>query len=63
MSKRKQKKVEKGKRLSVWVSEKDYWMFHALESMVRKRESIGMPCSKSDVIREILKERLEKVVL
>jgi hypothetical protein len=45
---------EKGKRISVWIPERYYWIFDMLRKEVEEKEKKGVMANQSDVIREIL---------
>lgn len=48
-----------GKRLSIWIPEKDCWIFDVLESLQRQFEERGFPVSHGELLREYLLPALE----
>lgn len=54
------RKVERGRRISFWLPQKDYWMIALIEARVRQAEDMGNSLSMGDVIRTLLRETLEK---
>jgi hypothetical protein len=53
-------KQETGIRISFWLGRDDMWIKDVLESRVRALENRGLPTTKSDEIRKILREHLSK---
>lgn len=49
---------EKGRRLSVWIPEEDFWLFSELDRRVKKIEELGVMCSRGEIVRVILRKEL-----
>jgi hypothetical protein len=45
---------ESGRRISIWVPEREYWLFDMIEKDVQEREQEGVMSSKGDVVKRIL---------
>lgn len=47
-------------RISCWLSDDDMWVHDALAQMAKELTALGQKTSKSDVIRLILVDKLQK---
>ena len=56
----KTRKKELGKRLVVWIPEKEFWCFRVISRIRRQAEENGIPLSQGDVVRLALEEYLRK---
>ena len=45
--------------MSIWIPEKHEWLFRILDKKVLERENTGVQCGRSDIVREILIEKLK----
>jgi len=52
-------KAEQGRRMSIWIPEKHFWLFEVLDKLVLERENAGVQCGRSDIVREILVAKLK----
>jgi metal-responsive CopG/Arc/MetJ family transcriptional regulator len=50
--------MSKGHRLNVWLPEEYRWLLDDLEELIQERESTGVMCSRSEVVRELLAVQL-----
>ena len=50
--------MTKGRRLVVWIPENDLWIFEALDELQRIAEQKGIPLSKVEIVRLLLKPEL-----
>ena len=48
----------KGRRLVVWIPEHDLWIFDAIAELQRMAEENGIPLSKAEIVRLLLKPEL-----
>ena len=53
---------EAGRRVTFWLSERDYWLLDVIDAKVNRRLEMGTKCSRSDVIREELTKNLKSEV-
>ena len=51
-------KKGKGRRLVVWVPYEDLWLFDAIAELQRMAEEKGIPLSKAEIVRLLLKPEL-----
>jgi len=51
---------ERGKRVSFWLGEKDFWLEEMLEKRVQMTEARGIQSSIGDQIRLILRKELRE---
>ena len=49
-----------GFRVSVWFPNRDQWILHLLNAKMLVREHAGIPCSRAELLREIIIERLRE---
>jgi len=52
-------KNEAGFRVSVWFPNRDQWVIHALQAKIRAYEDAGLPHSRAEILRAIIKRALE----
>ena len=55
------RKKEKGRRISIWIPEKNFWLFDVLAGMQRKIEiNQGVSMSQGEIIRYLLLDRIKE---
>ncbi len=54
---------KKQKRFSVSLPVDSVWMLEAVEALVEEREAQGRMCSKSEMIRELMRDALSRRTL
>lgn len=54
----KRPKKRKGRYLNTYIPEEDLWLFGALEKLQRRYEEQGIPMSRGELIRTLLKNEL-----
>jgi len=54
------KKHEKGFRVSLWFPDRDSWIQHAINKKLREYEDAGIPYSRAELLRTIIKSTLSE---